>query len=189
MNRCQLFFCLPMAAIGLWIASPRAAAAELVIDGGWVELISPELLTAPTADTPYTYDGGPWTISSTIPFVLTVSDWLYAGDLFQVYNYGNLFGQGSAIPISGDYASTPDSALWNPNFSQGYWILEPGDYSFTFTSTQFAPGFLDGTLAFKVESLPVPEGGATLLLLAVTLTGVAGFRALLRPGIGSGSEA
>lgn len=169
-----------MAAIGLLIATPRAAAAELVLDGGWIELISPELLTPPTAGTPYTFEGGPWTISSSLPFVLTVTDWLYAGDLFRVYNYGNLFGQGSDIPLSGDFASTPDLALWNPNFSQNYWVFDSGNYSFTFTSIQFAPGFLDGTLAFKVESLPphVPEGGATLLLLAVSMTGIAGFRAI-----------
>lgn len=115
-------------------------------------------------------------MSPTTPVKLTVTDWLAAGDLFQVYNFNNLLGTGSAITISGAFAATPDLALGDSRFSQNSWILQPGNYSLIFKSTQLAPTYSNSTVAFKAESLRVPEGGNTLLLLSAALAGIAGLR-------------
>ena len=166
-----------MLAIGLVMKAPDAKAALLPLDGSWVELVGPEVSTLPTEASPYTFAGGPWTMSSSAPVKLTVTDWIAAGDLFQVWNNGSLFGVGSSIEISGAFAATPDLALGNSKFSQNSWLLQPGNYSFSFKSTKFAPTYTNGTVAFKAEQLRVPDSGTTVVLLGVTLAGIAGLRA------------
>lgn len=116
---------------------------------------------------------------------LTVTDWLAAGDLFQVYNYNILLGTGSNVPLSGAYATTPDFALGNPKFSQNTWILPAGTYSLSFRSAKFAPTYSNGTIAFKAERLPVPETGGTVVLLGLSLAGLAGLRSIRVSAIGN----
>lgn len=185
MNRCQLLFQVPVLAIGLVMQIPETQATEAPLDGSWVTLIGPEVPSLPPPDSPspYTFPGGPWTMSFTGMVKLTVTDWLAAGDLFQVYNYNILLGTGSSVPLSGAYATTPDQALGNPKFSQNTWFLPAGDYSLSFRSSKFAPTYSNGTIAFKVERV-VPESGNTLYLLGVALAGIAGIRAIQCSEIG-----
>jgi hypothetical protein len=77
------------------------------------------------------------------------------------------------------FAYTPDDALGDPRFSYGSWTLQPGAYSLLFKATKFAPTFSNTQLAFKAESVRLPDGGSTLLLLGMAFTGIAGIRRLL----------
>ncbi|MES2440137.1 MAG: hypothetical protein V4584_13795 [Verrucomicrobiota bacterium] len=183
MNPQRPFLFLPMLVIGTVVSMSGAKAEPILLDGTWMTLVGPEDSPLPTADAPYLFSGAPWTMSLTVPMKLTVTDWLAAGDLFEVYNYNVLLGKGPAVPISGAYATTPDLALGNAKFSQNYWILQPGDYALTFGLTKFAPTYTNGTIAFNVDRLPLPETGATLILFGATLIGIAGIRAVRWSGM------
>jgi hypothetical protein len=117
---------------------------------------------------------------SETPVKLTVTDWLWAGDLFEVYSNGTPLGRGSDIPVSSIYAGTPDLASHNNAFSRASWILAPGSHSIAIMSLMAAPTWDDATVAFKAEAIavPVPEPGTTALMLGIALAGLAGFRRL-----------
>lgn len=176
-NRPRLFPCVPMLVVAL--AMNSSMATPLPIDSGWTILESPEVVTLPQPGSPYVFDGGPWEMNAITPVKLTVTDLYVPGDLFEVWNNGFLLGSGSAINGLYSFASTPDSALGNASFSQNSWILQPGAYSLLFKSTKFAPTYTNTSLAFKAESVTVPDGGATLLMLGMAFAGIAGIRRLL----------
>jgi hypothetical protein len=172
------WLCLPMLVIGSVMPHSAAKAAQsLPLDGTWVELIGMENQTVP-----YIFPDGPWVLSPTAPVRLTVTDWKFAGDLFEVYDNGVLLGTGSNVAPSGGYAATPDEALGNPRFSQNSWILQPGDHSIMIRSTRFAPTFTNGSIAFRAEL--APDGGATIFLLGMALTGMVAVRAFRGPAAG-----
>ena len=88
-----------------------------------------------------------------------------------------------AIPVSGAYAAEPDLALGNPRFSQNEWVLAPGAHSITIKVIQLAPTFTSSSVAFKAER--IPDGGTTLLLLVISLGGIAGFSSRQPAGTGT----
>jgi hypothetical protein len=168
-----------MLVFALAMTPPMAMAAQLPIDGGWTILESPDEVSVPTPGSPYVFEGGPWEMNPITAVKLTVTDLYWSGDLFEVWNNGSLLGSGSAINSLSLFASTPDAALGNASFSQNSWTLQPGAYSLLFKSTKFASPYKNTQLAFKVESVHVPDGGATFLLLGMAFTGIAGIRRLL----------
>lgn len=165
-----------MLVFGLVMSTPEIEATPLPIDSGWTILETPEIVTIPTPGSPYVFDGGPWVMNPITPVKLTVTDLYVPGDLFEVWNNGIYLGSGSGIDGLYSFASTPDAALGNLSFSQNSWILQPGAYSLLFKATKFAPTFSNTSIAFKVESQTVPDGGATVLLLGMALAGIAGIR-------------
>ena len=168
MNPCKPLTFL-ILAIGL-VAPKTQAAQPMPLDGTWVKITGID-----NTPVPYIFPGGPWILSLSESFRLTVTDWQYAGDIFEVYDNDILLGSTSSIPVSGAYAAEPDLALGNSRFSQNSWVLAPGAHSITIKVTQLAPNFTDSSVAFKAER--IPDGGTTLLLLGVALSGIAGFRA------------
>ena len=103
--------------------------------------------------------------------------------MFEVYDNDVLLGATSSIPVSGAYAAEPDLALGNSRFSQNAWVLAPGAHSITIKVTQLAPTFTNSSVAFRAER--IPDGGATILLLGIALSGIAGFRSNRNPGPGA----
>jgi hypothetical protein len=155
-------------AIGL--VAPKAQAAQpMPLDGTWVKLAGVD-----NTPVPYIFPGGPWILSLSESFRLTVTDWQFAGGLFEVYDNDILLGSTSSIPVSGAYAAEPDLALGNSRFSQNAWVLATGTHSITIKGTQLALTFANSSVAFKAER--IPDGGATLLLPGMALSGIAGFR-------------
>lgn len=181
MNPCKPLIPL-ILAIGLVAQIPEARAAQpMPLDGTWVKITGID-----NTPVPYIFPGGPWILSLSESFRLTVTDWQYAGDVFEVYDNDILLGSTSSIPVSGAYAAEPDLALGNSRFSQNAWVLAPGAHSITIKVTQLAPTFTNSSVAFKAER--IPDGGATILLLGMALGGISGFRANRTPGNGKQSQ-
>lgn len=178
MNPCKPLLPL-ILAIGLVAQIPKAHSAQpMPLDGTWVKITGID-----NTPVPYIFPGGPWILSLSESFRLTVTDWQYAGDMFEVYDNDVLLGSTSSIPVSGAWAAEPDLALGNLRFSQNAWVLAPGAHSITIKATQLAPTFTNSSVAFKAER--IPDGGATILLLGMALGGISGFRANRSPGSGS----
>ncbi len=103
--------------------------------------------------------------------------------IFEVYDNDILLGSTSSIPVSGAYTAEPDLALGNSRFSQNAEVLAAGAHSITIKATQMVPTFTNSSVAFKSER--IPDGGATLLLLDMALSGMAGLRSNRNPRPGA----
>jgi hypothetical protein len=178
MNLRRLLPSVAMLVIGLAIRTPEVKAASLPIDSGWTILESPEIAPIPTPGSPYVFDGGPWEVNTTAALNLTVTDFYNPGDLFEVWNNGILLGSGSVPNGLYKFANTPDDALGDPRFSQNSWLLQPGFHSLIFKSTKFAPTFTNTQIAFRAQTVALPEGGPTVLLLGMAVAGIWGIRSL-----------
>ena len=175
MTPCRLLPIVSILAIGLMMKTPDAKAALIEIDSGWTILESPDVVPIPTPGSPYVFDG-PWEINTLVPVKLTVTDLYWSLDLFEVWNHGSYFGSGSSVNGLSLFADTPDDALGNLSFSQNSWLLQPGSYSFTFKVTEFASPYTNTQIAFRADSVSVPEGGASVLLFGMAFAGIAGIR-------------
>lgn len=165
-----------MPIIALAILAPLLRAAPLPINSGWTILESPDVVAIPTPGSPYVFGGGPWEVNTAAPLKLIVTDFYTPGDMFEVWNNGTLLGSTSAPSGLYKFANTPDEALGDPRFSQNSWTLQPGFYSLMFKSTQFAPTFTNTQIAFKTQTVAIPESGPTVLLLGMALAGIWGIR-------------
>jgi hypothetical protein len=64
--------------------------------------------------------------------ILIVTDAYYAGDQFEVFNYGTSLGTTSPVlPDSTINEPDPDRASADPRWSSAFFILDPGSYSIT----------------------------------------------------------
>jgi PEP-CTERM motif len=95
---------------------------------------------------------------------LTVVDAGFAGDTFQVTNFGSLLGGTSAV-ATGDYASAADAgtdfdaALANASFSRAVFNFGPGSYRIA--------GHLDQSVSFEGLPLNSTVGAVSLSVSAV----------------------
>lgn len=152
---------------------------EMPLDGTWVKLEQKD-------STPFTF-AGQWTWNTPDPVKLNVTDWLWSGDWFEIYDNGVLLSGGLLMSGSPNfYAAEPQDALGKSSFSQFSWILAPGLHLITIRSIQKAPTFDDATVAFNAQRVStVPDSGTTVVLLGLAL---AGMETLRRKGWWAGSR-
>ncbi|MEM6614793.1 MAG: PEP-CTERM sorting domain-containing protein [Cyanobacteria bacterium P01_C01_bin.72] len=80
---------------------------------------------------------------------LKVTDVGFAGDIFQVSNFGTVIGNTSSVsPNDNVFTANPGEAFNNPLFSSGSFSLDAGNQSITITPT--ASPFGSGTGFLKV---------------------------------------
>lgn len=121
---------------GNWVRGCRPAdpsALWCVIDPKAVPVIAPAwVFTAPP--------GG---------VKLTVTDAFLIGDIFEVYDFGNLIGTTSTVSAGGACGSDPDACLGVA--SSGAFTLSPGPHSITIKSIKNP--FVAGAAYFRLDAL------------------------------------
>ncbi|MGQ0612779.1 MAG: PEP-CTERM sorting domain-containing protein [Planctomycetaceae bacterium] len=164
--RIALLAGLVTAALGA-LAQP-AAADPLTVDGGWHRFDFGATGTFLVPDYTFALPGFG---------LLTITDYLHAGDQFAVTDFGVPLGNTSLPTAVGDYESNPDLAVADPRWSSGTWLLGPGSYSIGGTAILSPYGAGSGALRVdtvirQVEPTPDPAPEpATMLLLAGAITG------------------
>jgi hypothetical protein len=162
---------VPLASDGQWQAFGVDSFSAL---SGGTEWIDNDNTNAPGYGSPLDFS---FTIAAGFVGQLTVVDAALAGDVFSVFNHGNLLGHTSSVPVQ-RYDSAPDlgydfdAALLDPAFSHGVFTLGAGSYRISGALTQslmlddFSP--LNATAgAVRLDVSAVPEPSSAALLLAV----------------------
>ncbi|MEC5386770.1 hypothetical protein VVD49_13630 [Uliginosibacterium sp. H3] len=167
-------------SLGL-VAHAGATTVDLTADGQWhtFDVDSFSSLSGGLEWIDYT-DGSvlSFRINNSAPVLLTVADGGFAGDIFLVKDGNVSLGSTSAavnnypVSIGLDF----DSALSNPLYSKGSFVLAPGSHLITGVLTTSALsdfGALDATVGgVMLQAVPEPAEWATLaaglFLLSVT---------------------
>jgi len=106
--------------------------------------------------------------------ILIVTDAYYAGDQFEVFNYGTSLGTTSPVlPDSTINEPDPDRASADPRWSSAFFILDPGSYSITGISLVSPFGKGGAYLQVDPPIVPIPS---SLLLLGSGIFALAGWR-------------
>lgn len=136
--------CAPTDSLGLGCAPSQAGNSVFVGAPAW-EFIAPEAGA-----------------------ILTVTDAFRQGDIYDVFDFGNLIGSTSVvIPTDETCGDNPETCFANPASSKGVFNLASGLHSITITPS--ASPFGAGAAYFRIDEAPksVPEPTTILGLLAV----------------------
>lgn len=121
-------------------------------------------------------DGPPWTFVVATPVELTITDGLFAGDFFDVFDSGTLIGSTPSVPLTGASCDLdPSVCVLDPRISHATFLLARGGHSLT---VDVHPAQLQGEGFLRVD--PVPEPG-TFSLIGVVLMVLYGFRKFRTP--------
>jgi len=113
-----------------------------------------------SSGTPTTFlDAPPWTFTTLLGAVLTVTDAFDAGDQFEVFDFSTSLGVTSVPVGSGNCGDDPVSCLADPNTSHAVFSLLPGGHSITIVPTLSPSGAGAGFLQVSA----VPEPGTSFL--------------------------
>ena len=167
------------AAIAVFLSGVTAFAASLnydpnatppapVLNQGWSYDQINALLTD-SADSPYIYN-------LAAPAIFRITDQFVVGDIYSVYDFGNLIlvsafngAQAPVFPV-GDAAG---QAGWtDPTYSHGAVWLAAGPHDITVQGN--GAGGLPAGFYDRIDS--IPDGGATGLLLGGAVLGLAALR-------------
>ncbi len=163
-------------ALGGLLASSRAGAVLLPLDGSWSVFGE-----RPDSNGGFAF-GETWTFESKTPVRFDVADIYVPGDVYQVFLNGELLGETGApdARFSGAWTDSPDEAVLDTAFSHAGWLLDPGTYEVTIQTQQRPSLFANqaGTLGLRLEPVPVavPEGRPAIAMFGLVLLGLAALR-------------
>jgi len=161
------------------LAAPALAAPPITLaaNGQWQQFLVDDLLSLGLG---WKIDSGEsavfaFTIAPGDVGQLTVVDGVFAGDTFNVTNFGNLLGITSPVPITAFETPPADvgydfaAALLNPAFSKGVYALSAGSYAISGSLLQSVS--LDdlplnstvGALRLTVTAVPEPTSVAMMV--------------------------
>lgn len=146
--------CLIAATLG----SAGTAEAQLALDAGWYNDHWRGTLPVFSDDSPNPESAG-YAFTLFDPAILTVTDAYATGDVFNVYDEGDLIGTTEfvSIPAFGDLlgedASDFDPALENEAYSSLQTLLSPGTYQLSFETID---GLDSGGFGVRLDSIPEP---------------------------------
>jgi hypothetical protein len=167
-----------LAAAAAVIAAPaHASSVALAADGSWNEFDVDSMLSSDGGngwiDEVYAGDDSALSFTFTIAAgnrgTLTVVDTGFAGDTFTITNGGALLGTTSSVAMGTSAGATVfdyDTALANPAYSNGVFILGAGTYSISGALLQSVDGDLDSTIGgvrLSVSAIPEPTNGALMI--------------------------
>jgi PEP-CTERM motif len=109
----------------------------------------------PSSGTPSTFLAGPpWTFTSPVASLITVTDAFEAGDRFQLFDFGASIGLTSLPSGSADCGDDPVPCLAAAGISHGLFPLGAGAHSITITPTLSLGG---GSAFLRVDAVPEPS--------------------------------
>jgi hypothetical protein len=122
----------------------------------------------PSSGTPASaLDSPPWTFTSLLPMVLTITDAFAATDRFSVLDFNIAIGETSSPTLTANCGDDPAVCLATPGMSTALLRLAPGNHSLTLIPTLSGGG---GSGFLRVDAVPEP---GTNSLIAFGLLSIA----------------
>ena len=104
----------------------------------------------------------PGTFDFTVPTqggILEVTDVLSKGDVFDIFNFGTLFGSTKFVPIDDMTTANPDEAFVDPTYSSGSFVLAGGSYSISIKPSVSPAEIGMAYIRWDEATIPTDNGG------------------------------
>jgi hypothetical protein len=102
---------------------------------------------------------GPYTFNALTPVRLDVTDDFFAGDRFEVFDFGASIGLTSLVPAVAAPEVGPEAAFNDPTYSSGRFLLGPGAHSITMVAVENP---FNGGRGY-LRAMPIPEPSTVAL--------------------------